>query len=256
MTGCTFNRFKKTVNLIWSHALWRVSRLQLMCTCRRDTRHKRSYMSQKKYIQLPKGYLSHSQIVMWKSSKERYKKLYFNGQEEYRLNNKFLDYGKKFATALEFERDTNELLTDAAILLLPKYDVRDQEIVAEIKTKHGWLKVVGRPDTFNSKTFEFREYKTGMSPWTHSKAQRHHQMRFYAMIIYLKHKKALADAYLDWIETEKLPDGTIQPTGKTKSFKVEIGLSTILQTINETIQTALEIELAYASHVPPPEEEF
>jgi len=213
-------------------------------------------MAKKKYIQLPKGYLSYSQITMWRSSPARYKELYFNGRQEFALNNNSMEYGKKFAEALEFERDTNELLTDATILLLPKYDIRDQEMNAEIKTKHGWLRVTGRPDTFNSKTCEFREYKTGKVKWTLSKAQKHLQMRFYAMIIYLNFGKALGDAYLDWIETEKLPDGTIQPTGKTQSFKVDIGLPAILQTINETIKVALEIELAYASHVRPPEDEF
>lgn len=213
-------------------------------------------MSKKRYIQLPKGYLSHSQIMMWKSSPERYKKLYFEGRQEYALHNESMEYGKKFAEALEFEKETDDLLTDASILLLPKYDVRDKEMIAEIKTPYGWLKVVGRPDTFNSVSYEFREYKTGKTPWTQAKAQKHHQMRFYAMIIYLNKKKALRDAYLDWIETEKLPDGTIKPTGKTKSFRVEIGLPAILQTLKETIDVARDIELAYASHVQPPEDEF
>lgn len=213
-------------------------------------------MAKKKYIQLPKGYLSHSQIMMWKSSPERYKKLYFDGNQGYALRNDSMDFGKKFAEALEYEKETNDLLTDASILLLPKYDVRDQEIVVEFKTKHGWLKLVGRPDTFNSVSYEFREYKTGITPWTQAKAQKHHQMRFYGTIIYLKHKKALPDAYLDWIETERLPDGTIRPTGKTRSFRVEIGLPAILKTIEETVKVALEIELAFASHIPPPEDVF
>lgn len=213
-------------------------------------------MRKKKYIQLPRGYLSQSQYNLWKGDKKRYIEVYFNDRKEYSFGNDSMDFGKKFAESLEFERDTDEVLTDATILLLPKYDVRDKEIFAELKTNYGWLRLLAKPDTFNSQSFEFREYKTGFNPWTQAKADKHFQLRFYAVVIYLKYKKILPDAYLDWIETERLEDGTIRPTGKTKSFRVQIGLPIILQTIKEIVDVARDIELGYASHIRPPEEEF
>lgn len=209
----------------------------------------------KKYIELPKGYLSYSQIQSWRGNPKRYKEVYFDGRTEFSIYNEGMEYGKQFADALETYTDTNDLLTDASILLLAKYDVRDQEIRAELKTKDGCIPLLGRPDTMNSKTFAFREYKTGKQPWTQNKANKHFQLYFYAMLIYLKYGVVVEKCHLDWIETEVVNNKT-QPTGKTLSFPVKIGLRKILETMSETIVVAKEIELAYASHITRPEDKF
>jgi len=218
----------------------------------------------KKIIQLPKGYLSYSQKELWKNDPKRYKQIYFDGRDELRVSNSGMDYGKIVATALETEKDTDDLLTDSAMLLLPKYDIRDEEISTEFRTKEGWISLIGRPDTLNSKSFDFREYKTGKTKWTQKKAQNHPQMRFYAMLIYLKFNKLLHDAYLDWIETETViieaEEGIInsftkkeiRPTGRVESFRVTFTLTDILNEMAETARVAKEIEIAFASHVPDP----
>jgi hypothetical protein len=214
----------------------------------------------KKYIQLPKTYISYSQCELWKHDPERYKKLYMDGNQAYRLNNSGMDYGKTVATALENEESTGDLLTDAAMLLLPKYDVRDKEIQVETKTRDGWLKIIGRPDYLNSETKEFYETKTGKGKWTLAKAQKHPQMIFYAMLIYLAYGVVLKDAYLNWIETEDviephspsdwLPEDrkVIKPTGHVETFKVEFKLKDILNCLAETIRVAKSIELAWIAH--------
>ena len=216
-------------------------------------------MAKKKYLQLPKEYLSQSQISIWERSPDKYATMYFDGDINKTVYNDSMGYGKEFADALENYENTDNLLTDAAILLLQKYDVRDQEMFAELKTKHGWIKLLAKPDTFNSKTCEFREYKTGKVAWTQNKANKHFQLFFYAAVIYLKHGVVLDHCYLDWIETAESvitdPDdflvGTmrVQPTGKIKSFKVEVGLPKILETLARIIKAAKEIEIAYASHI-------
>jgi len=209
----------------------------------------------KKVIQLPQGYLSYSQIALWKANKERYKSIYFDGRRDLRINNSGMAYGKVVATALEEEKDTGDLLTDSAMALLKQYDVKDKEIRAEIKTKEGWITVMGKPDTFNSKTHEFREFKTGKGKWTQGKAQKHIQMRMYAMLIYLKHGTVLSHAYLDWMETENTDMG-IQPTGHVESFRVELGIGAILEMMALASSVAKEIEIAWASHVPEPKLTF
>lgn len=210
----------------------------------------------KKIIQLPKDYISYSQIQLWKHDKKRYIELYFNNRNELRLSNSGMEYGKIIADALENEKETGDLLSDSAILLLPKYDIRDKEIKVEMKTKNGSFYIIGRPDTLNSITKEFREYKTGKVKWTQNKAQKHPQMIFYAMLIYLKYKILLSEAYLDWIETEDGPNKEIKPTGHVESFKVNFTLKDILNCMAETNKIAKEIELAWVAHVPPPEEVF
>ena len=212
-------------------------------------------MAKKKYIQLPRGYISYTQVALWKSNPTRYKEIYFNDRKNNVMND-FIAYGKDYADALEQESETGDLLTDASILILKKYDVRDKEIVAEIKTKDGWIRLLGKPDTLNSKTFEFREYKTGKNPWTQSKCDKHFQLPFYGVLVYLKYGVFLKDCYLDWIQTEKVAvdsvfldvDHKVQPTGMIRSFRVELGTRKILETVAEIIKVAKEIELAYAAH--------
>ena len=51
-------------------------------------------MTRRKVIQTPKGYLSYSQIQLWKADKQRYRKLYFANKSEHRLHNKEMEYGK------------------------------------------------------------------------------------------------------------------------------------------------------------------
>lgn len=209
----------------------------------------------KKIIQLPKNHISYSQIQLWKSNKERYRKLYYDNNSAFKLNNTGLDYGKVVADALEKGIETGDLLTDAALLLLPKYDVADKEILVEIKTKDGSFNVLGRPDSMNSITKEFFEFKTGKGAWTKNKAQKHPQMIFYAMLIYLKYKVVLNHAHLVWLETMDTPEG-IKPTGKVEKFLVNFTLLDILNCIAETSRVAKEIEIDYACYVKPPEEVF
>lgn len=212
-------------------------------------------MAKKHYIQLPKPYLSYSQIQLFKSDREKYIAIYMDGYDELRTSNSGQEFGKEVATALEHGRETGDLLTDAAMLLLKKYDVADQEIEVDMKTKHGWLKLKGLPDTLNSVTKDFRELKTGKdkNPWTQSKAQNHPQMKFYAMLIYLKYGVVLKEAYLDWIETFYDRLGVIKPTGRVESFRIYFTFNDILKTMAETTRVALEIENVFASHITKPQ---
>lgn len=209
----------------------------------------------KKILQLPKLHISYSQIQLWKSNKDRYRKLYYDNNSAYKLNNTGLDYGKVVADALEKGIETGDLLTDAAMLLLPKYDVADKEILVEIKTKDGSFCVLGRPDSMNSITNEFYEFKTGKGAWTQNKAQKHPQMVFYGMLIYLKYKVVLDHAHLVWLETMDTIDG-VKPTGHVESFRVTFTLLDILNCIAETTKVAKEIEIDYACYIPPPKDIF
>lgn len=213
-------------------------------------------MAKKKVINLPRGYLSFSQMSLWMSDKERYKEIYFNERDYLKMSSRAMDYGKMVATSLETERETGDLLTDTAISLLPKYDIADKEIRASLKTKDGEIILVGRPDTMDSKTFAFREYKTGRIPWTQKKAQDHLQMKFYMLLIHLKHSVILKEAYLDWIETEYTPEGTVKPTGHIESFKVTLTLRDLIHTMALVSSVAKEIEVEWAMYVPTPEIPF
>jgi hypothetical protein len=208
-----------------------------------------------KKIQLPKGYLSYSQLTLWQADPERYKLLYFEGRDELRSSNKAMDYGKVVADALENANETGDLMTDTAMSLLIKYDIADKEITTTLKTKDVEIPLIGRPDTMDSKTFAFREYKTGRIKWTAKRAQNHLQMKFYAVLIFLEHKKTLKEAHLDWIETVT-EEGIVKPTGHIESFRVTFSLTDILDTMALITRIAKEIEVAWTSYVPKPEIPF
>ncbi len=205
----------------------------------------------KSYFQLPRGYLSYSQTQLWLSNPTRYATQYFDGRKD-DYSNGGQQYGKVVADAMEAGRDTGDLLTDAAMLLLPKYDVRDQSFEVEFKEKDSkWLTLIIKPDMFNSTTHEFREIKTGVHPWTQSKANKHPQLIFYAFGIWIKYGTKNKDCYLDYVETEKTSDG-IKPTGLIKSFHVMFKPADYAVFKAKALQVASEIELAWASHVTRP----
>lgn len=203
----------------------------------------------KKYIFLPKGYLSYSQMMLWQNDPAKYKRQYFDGRDE-SFTNSGQDFGKRVANALETNDDTGDVLTDAAMLLLPKYDLMDQSFIAEFKEKGGrWLKIIAKPDTFNTISHAFRETKTGKSknPWTQTKAQNHPQMIFYAVAIWLKYGTMNDHAFLDWIETEDTDEG-IKPTGRVETFRVTFKPEDYYQFQAKMLKTAHEIEQAWAAH--------
>lgn len=205
----------------------------------------------KKYIQLPQGYISYSQLTLWQNDKQRYGEIYFDRRDELRTSNAGMEYGKVVADALEKGIQTDDLLTDAAMLLLPKYDIADEEIRTDMRTKDGWIQLLGKPDSMDSKTFAFLEYKTGKTQWTQKKAQAHLQMHFYATVIYRCYGVIPPTAKLVWIETEWTADG-IKPTGHVEEFEVKITMKDILKTMALISKVAKEIEVAFASHIPNP----
>lgn len=208
-------------------------------------------MRSKRYLQLPHGYLSYSQMSLWGTDRTRYMGLYFDKREDLRVSNRGQEYGKLVANALEKEEETGDLLTDSAMLLLPKYDIRDVGFDVEIKTKDGWLKLIAKPDYMDSQTKNFIEIKTGRYPWTQAKAQSHLQMIFYAVVIWQKYDIKLPGAKLAWIETDYTDEG-LKPTGRVETFEVTFTSSQYLETLSEMIRVAKEIEIAWASHVTKP----
>jgi len=210
-------------------------------------------MAKKKIIQLPAGCLSYSQVSLWQQDKERYKEIFFNHNDGARFINEGMAYGKIVADALENDTETGDLLTDMAMSLLVKYDIRDKEMEGVLKTKDGDIRIVSHPDTMDSKTFALREYKTGRIKWTQKKADNWFQLKFYAMLIFIIHGKMPPEVHLDWIETFADPaeNGKVKPTGRVETFKVHLGMSDIINTMALTSRVAKEIEAEWVVYKPP-----
>jgi hypothetical protein len=210
-------------------------------------------MKKRKQIQLPTDCLSYSQVTLWQSDRARYKEIFFNRNEGARFMNEGMAYGKVVADALENDEETGDLLTDMAMSLLVKYDIRDKEMEGVLQTKDGDIRIVSHPDTMDSKTFALGEYKTGKVKWTQKKAQNWFQLKFYSMLIFLIHKKVPPRVFLQWIETFKDTDGVVKPTGHVELFEVKITMSDIINTMALVSRVAKEIEAEWVTYTPPPE---
>lgn len=218
-------------------------------------------MTKRRAIQLPKGYLSYSQLQLWVNDSEHYKRLYFDGRDDLRTTNLGQEYGKVVADLLERGERSDDLLTDTAISLLPKYDLADKEIKTTLKTQDGDIALLLKPDSMDSATKAFLEYKTGKHPWTQGKAQNHLQLKFYAAGIYNEFGIVPPSIALVWIETEQVihscKDGTVEskeikPTGRIETFPVIYKMKDILETMALITRAAKEIEVAFAQYTPDP----
>lgn len=183
---------------------------------------------------------------------ERYKKLYFDERDDLRTSNAGQEYGKVVADLLEKGERSDDVLTDTAMFLLEKYDVADKEIRTVLHTDDGDIPLVLRPDSLNSETKDFLEYKTGKNAWTPEKAQNHIQMHFYQAGIFCEYNVALKKAKLIWIETHVNDKAIIEPTGRIESFDVHFTTKSRLETMALIAKVAKEIEIAYAQHTPDP----
>jgi hypothetical protein len=193
-------------------------------------------------IILPRGYLSYSAIMLWETNKEAYRKRYYYGEEGY--SNKGMSFGRQVAKELESKEKplTEEMQT--LKILLPKYDVAEKKLTAEIKTKDGIINLLGYVDSYRNKDHAIREYKTGKVPWTQRKVDSHPQLDMYAAIVYINEQKLPKELWLDWIETQYTDKG-VELTGRIESFQTDRGVLDAIRMINRIKQAAIEISQDY-----------
>ena len=195
-----------------------------------------------KLLNIPRGYLSWSQVDLWERNKDEYVQVYFMGKK--RPPNKHMLFGSEVAE--DGEKGTSERETVKALnMLLPTYKYMEHKIDAEVKTKNGLLRLHGRIDTFDSKPLRFRERKTGTVPWTAGRVSKHGQIDFYYMLIYLSGKKLPKEAWLDWAQTRENDDGEIELTGVTREFAATRTMADVLKMIARATKAATEIAELY-----------
>jgi hypothetical protein len=160
----------------------------------------------------PRGYLSWSQLNLWESSPERYKKVYLYGEKL--PINKGQAFGAKMADGLEDDEATVDPLLDAVMTRIPKFETMEREIRTIIKAGDETIPLLAKIDTAKKNLSGFKEYKTGQTRWTQGQVDKSGQIDFYAMAIYAKTGKIPWDIELVHIETKAAPDGRIAATGQ------------------------------------------
>lgn len=176
----------------------------------------------------PRPYLSYSQLKLLETSPEAYRRQYFEGVRM--GTNRGMALGKEIAEALEHDVDTGDIEKDLVIAQMPKYEIRDQELLTSIEMGRVKIPILIKPDSLRADMRAFLEYKTGLEPWTQVKVDEDDQMLFYFTGLHLYHahtKFAVTMAEIEgelvWAETEKQvgEDGIERPhlTGKIKRFR-------------------------------------
>lgn len=179
-----------------------------------------------------KGYLSHSQYSLWKSSPKNYYLKYGLGIKDF--TSKYFFFGKKFMSDLEFDQPID----------LPPDSYKKLDLLSGIEVMLGSsipFSLLGIIDSLSSDGAEFREYKTGIGKWTQAKVNKDSQLLFYAYLIYLNYK-VIPTAKLIWVETAETDEGVIFFTGNVKSFTRTFTLEDILWMQEDIRKTLIEIE--------------
>lgn len=199
--------------------------------------------------ELPRGYLSQSAYVLWKQSKDRFRRKYYEGEPDFETAE--TRFGKEFADKLEKERGDE---------VIP-YKLSEYDIKVEVEPTL-WL--LGRLDGFDEDTLKVSEIKSGhknkkgKAPWDAVKVRKHVQLPFYCLLVELKFGKYNPDVTLQWFETEfknesiefdghELSTQTrnLQFTGYTEQYDRHIEQWEIDRLKEDVISVAKEIHYDY-----------
>jgi len=188
-----------------------------------------------KYL-LPKSYLSYSQLEMFRKSPDRYIEQYIeNGK---RLDTKYTRFGKQIHEALEQTEENRE---------------------KEIRVTIHDVPVLSFIDKYDPETGVFRDTKTGKTPWTQVKVQKHDQLVFYAMVI--KHSTGIVppECFIDWIGTKDVEyketlglhnaHPGVELTGDAVTFRRVVSELEINRMEKELIEVAEKISNIYKTWI-------
>ena len=193
---------------------------------------------------LPRGYLSHSAMVLWETNKDQYRRRYY-------LN----------------EAGFSSIETEFGHEVHKKFEEDESIVGSETEMKIEVVKglfLLGKIDSFNDKTLEIIDFKTGHlnkkgeAPWDRVKVQKHKQLVFYSLLVLSKYGKYNRTAILKWYETKfqnkfveykgrklEMAHKKLELTGKELVFKRKVYKWEILALKKDIIRTALEISKDY-----------
>ena len=195
-------------------------------------------------IKLPRGYLSWSQYDLFNRNEDAYIREYIRGEERRNgwAQERAMEFGKNIAEVLE-GTDTDDDIVSLMKATVPKYQKSEEEVRAVLKAKGRELMLLGKLDSYEYTDIpKFLEYKTGKWKWTQEKANKHGQLLFYKVMLWINHGK-MADSKLVWIPTEESDIGELCLSGEEpKVFEVVHTQADILSMMSKIIKTAERIE--------------
>lgn len=211
-----------------------------------------------KYL-LPKPYLSYSAINTFLTNPSDFRKRYY---ENIQLpSTPELNFGKKIGEMVEdiikkkgdiTEKTYSEYTSDGITVSIPHGNIAEQELKFEVDG----VPVLGYIDSFLSDKKYIFEMKTGKTPWTQGRVDKHLQLDIYSLGVELITGSVNDECVLVWLETQKreLPQGgrrthagayEIEFTGKVKEFVRTITAREREEAYNTIVRVAQDISEDY-----------
>lgn len=116
---------------------------------------------------LPKPYLSYSAISSFMSYPADFRARYYENKPM--IVTPELAFGKRIGELLEHN--------DESMKHVLRYDTAEQELKFEVDG----IPILGYIDTFDSVKHKVGEYKTGKTPWTQARVNKHLQLDIYSL---------------------------------------------------------------------------
>lgn len=148
---------------------------------------------------LPKGYLSHSSMNLWKQSKDNYRKKYYSNSDLFDFSTPYTKFGKEIAETLE---DPKRRKAHPVLSKIPFYS--HPEYVLEFEVDG--VPIKGMIDSFDPKKKRILEYKTGVrkdgkSAWNTHLVKKQTQTLLYSLGVEILLGEVHPVSQLVWLET-------------------------------------------------------
>jgi len=208
---------------------------------------------------LPKPYLSYSAMSSFLSYREDFRKRYYENKPM--IITPELTFGKNVGEMVEDIINGKENITEKTYseythgdtkVLIPHGNVAEQELKFEVDG----IPILGYIDSFlTGKNYIF-EMKTGKTPWTQGRVDKHFQLDVYSLGVETIFGKVDDECVLVWLETqrvEKKAEGRcthsgayeIEFTGRVKEFVRTITKEGRENAYNQIIKIAQDISEDY-----------
>lgn len=178
---------------------------------------------------LPRPYLSYSAANDFYYNRQRFQDKYYRGIEGPVTPE--LTFGKSIGERLEAVINKKECAKDVLTysdldgVTIPHGDVAEKKL----EFKVDGIPILGYMDSFLTSNNYIVEMKTGKTPWTQGRVDKHFQLDVYSLGVEILEGKVNDECMLVWLETEKVIkplEGRcshasaydIQFTGKVKEF--------------------------------------
>ena len=191
---------------------------------------------------LPRGYLSYSAMNDFYYNRKRFQDKYYRGIESPVTPE--LIFGKKIGELLEHG--------DESLAHISHGDVAEKRLDFKVDG----IPILGYIDSFRTDNSFIFEFKTGKTPWTQGRVNKHFQLDVYSLGVEITEGKVNDECMLIWMETRKVEkklEGRcshasayeIEFTGKVKEFTRTITKDDRAATYDKIVTIAQDISEDY-----------